>query len=367
MAIQLEPYTEERIPTVSAFNGRLREAGIPFQFPEQHCSSRFPKRAGATVYEEYYLAMEGDVARGGYILKNQTFTVRGESRPGAFCRLPISEGIISKKYALVGVRLIQDAARRRPLLLATGMGGADAPVARLLKALGWGMHEVPFYFRVARPFRFLRGIVHLRRTRLRRAALDLLALTGLGWLGVRVIQAPLPARSATRCDLVERFDAWADEVWAACRDHYILIANRDSATLNALYPPENERFLRLRVLSGERTVGWAVLLDTPMSENKYFGHLRVGSIADNLATPVDAPLVMRTATRFLHERGVDLVVTNQSHDAWCGALRRTGYLLGRPSNFLFGVSHDALKLLEPFEANKHLVHITRGDGDGPIH
>ena len=144
-----------------------------------------------------------------------------------------------------------------------------------------------------------------------------------------------------------------------------MIAVRDCQTLNILYPP-GARFLRYRVTRAGRTVGWAVLLDTQMSDNKYFGNLRVGSIVDCLASPEDASAVIRAATRALEERSVDLIVTNQSHAAWCAGTRDAGFLRG-PSNFPFLASRELAKLVQPLPSNMPHCHLTRGDGDGPIH
>ena len=140
-----------------------------------------------------------------------------------------------------------------------------------------------------------------------------------------------------------------------------MVGSRDAATLNVLYPSHSERFIKIRV--GE---GWAVLLDTQMRKHKYFGDMRVGTIADCFASPRDAHSVVRAATAVLEQRGVDLIVSNQSHSDWCAALRATGFRAG-PSNFLFAASKKLMALLGSLEDNFGRIHLTRGDGDGPIH
>ena len=57
---------------------------------------------------------------------------------------------------------------------------------------------------------------------------------------------------------------------------------------------------------------------------------------------------------------------NQSHRAWREALRRCGYLTG-PSNYGFAASRALAAALEPWSMHGELIHMTRGDGDGPIH
>jgi hypothetical protein len=103
-----------------------------------------------------------------------------------------------------------------------------------------------------------------------------------------------------------------------------------------------------------------VMLDTAMRDNEYFGDLRVGTIADCLARPEDAGIVIHAARVYLERRGVDLIISNQGHPAWTGALRADGFFRG-PSNFLFAAS-PALGAAGISE-----YHINRGDGDGPVH
>jgi len=93
--------------------------------------------------------------------------------------------------------------------------------------------------------------------------------------------------------------------------------------------------------------------------------MRLGSIADCFAALDEAAIVAAAADHYLSRRGVDLIVTNQSHEAWCRGLRQLGYLSG-PSNFIFTASKPVAKMLEPFDEAVRQSHINRGDGDGPI-
>ena len=114
-------------------------------------------------------------------------------------------------------------------------------------------------------------------------------------------------------------------------------------------------------MRGGRDIGWALLVDTVMRDNRYFGNMRVGTIADNLALPGDEEAVVAAATHFLNGRGVDLVVSNQSHLAWRSALAHVAFLKG-PSNYGFGASPLLAAALPPLAS----CHLTRGDGSGPI-
>jgi hypothetical protein len=207
---------------------------------------------------------------------------------------------------------------------------------------------------VNRPAAFLRNIQPLRNSPARRVAMDMAADTGLGWLGLRLLQRPLGRGAAA--EVMSSFTPWADSAWTGGSTAYDAIAARDAATLDEFY--RDAAVIRLKV----DAAGWAVVLDTQMRGDKYFGDMRLGTIADCLAAPGDAPAVIRSATRFLEKRGVDLIVSNQLHAAWVAALRNAGFRQG-PSNFVFAAS-KALAELIPQGAE---VHMNRGDGDGPIH
>ncbi len=91
--------------------------------------------------------------------------------------------------------------------------------------------------------------------------------------------------------------------------------------------------------------------------------MRVGSIVDCWALPGHERAVIRTAAAALEERGVDLIVTNQSHATWSRAVRAEGFFSG-PSNFIFAASRKLSELLAPFDQTMRRMHVTRADGDG---
>jgi hypothetical protein len=157
---------------------------------------------------------------------------------------------------------------------------------------------------------------------------------------------------------VEDFGGWADEIWQAAHRAYGMTALRDRETLRNLYSPSSARFLRLKV----GAEGWALVLDTAMQDDPYFGNLRVGTIADLMARPEDAAAVIHAARVYLQRRGVELIISNQGHAAWVKALRADGFLEG-PSNFLFGASKALSEVAGPAPG----WHVNRGDGDGLVH
>jgi hypothetical protein len=368
MALRIEPYREEHIAAVREFNARLRAGGSEFKFPESPAPEWLPPAEGRRIYQRFFLALEECAVRGAYILKFQDFSFGGEVRPVGYYHLPLSEGIVDPAHRMVGIQLPMDALRREPLLYALGMGGLDRPLPRMLKAMGWALSEVPFYFRVNHAARFLRQIAPLRKTAARRVLLNLAAWSGAGWAGVRAFQLLRAGRAtwALAAEAVPGFGGWADELWEQCRAHYPFIAVRDGATLEALYPAGAPRFIRLKVTGGDGVLGWAVVLDTAMLGDSYFGDMRVGSIVDCLALPENAFAVVYAARRELERRGVDLIVSNQAHPRWSQALHDAGFLQG-PSNFVFGASKALAAKLGPVTGGASALFLNRGDGDGPIH
>ncbi|HVX67315.1 MAG TPA: hypothetical protein VHA11_11965 [Bryobacteraceae bacterium] len=365
MGIVISPYSSCHAAAIREFNVRLASVSAyrEFQLPEEPA----PPGDGRRLCESYYLALSGGVVRGGYILNRQEFWFRGEARRVAHYRLPLSEGVLDRTYSGVAMQMLRAALRAEPLLFALGMGGAENALPRLLRAMGWSIYAVPFYFRVTHPGRMLRELPRLRASRAGRLAAAAARLSGAAWLGIGAAQAlrRRPVRGVT-AEPVRAFDAWADALWERSHYRYRMLAARDSGALNALYPRADERFHRLCVSREGAVAGWALVLDTAMRDNRHFGNLRVGTIADCLALPEDAPAVVGAAARWLEQRGVDLIVSNQAHAAWRRALERAGFLRG-PSNFLFAASRDLARLLDPFETAVTEIHINRGDGDGPIH
>ena len=368
MSIVIEQYDPNRMPAIDAFNRRLDAGAVPaeFRFPSPYVSGA-AGREPTGLYEEGFVAAEAETVRGCYFLKHQDFLIRGVTRSIAQYRLPISEGIIDRRYVGVGARLVTHALLVQPLLFALGMGSVDNPLPRLLRALGWRLWEVPFFFRACHPSRVATALFAKRA-----ATQPLLGVRGAGLIGgmaLRALQArPRSARAphGISSKIVSVFDDDVDALWDRCAHHYTMMAVRRSRQLQAMYPPDDVRFIRLAVYEGAEIAGWTVLLDTAMKDHRHFGDLRVGSIVDGLALPEHARVVVAAAARLLEDRGVDLIVSNQAHAAWRQAMRSAGLLPG-PSNYILACSPALAKLLEPFDTTATRVHMTRGDGDGPIH
>ena len=277
-------------------------------------------------------------------------------------QISLSEGILNRRYGMIGAIQARDALERQPVIYALGIGGMSEPLARLLDAMRWTLFAVPFYFRVVSPSKLLANIAYLRHSRRGGIALELLRYSGLGSIGIRTAQARLPRSVRVEAHVVAEFGAWTDAIWQECNGDYYFVAARDGDTLNLLYPPSDARFLRLRVSRGGEDLGWVVMLDMQMSEHRYFGNMRIGVIVDCLAAPRNAYQVVSSAMRLLESRGADLIVTNQLNSAWCKAFFSAGFLKG-PSNFILALSPMLADKLRPPGPRKNRIHMTRGDGE----
>jgi hypothetical protein len=371
----IQPFTPDLEPKVLAFNARMKAGGSHFALPKTPTSVWLPKvDDGRATFMEIFLSVDGDAVRGGFVIKHQPFAIGGQIKNVDNLQLPLSEGSVDPKYAGVSVQILAHAQRKHPLLYCLGMGGLSNPLPTMLKSMGFTLVLVPFLFRVVRPKAFLRNIVVLRTSTARKVAADVLAYSGLGTLALRpmhaVLTRPSLARFTTQVDEVPGFDAWADTIWEAALPAYSLVANRTAKELELLYPRDQAKFLRIRVSKGGRPVGWAVMLATQMKGHKQFGAMRLGTVVDCLAVPGHEDAVVRAATRFLMKKKVDLVATNQLHHAWVAAFRAAGWLTG-PSNYVFAASKKLSAAISPSwgadELPRSRVHVTRGDGDGPIH
>ncbi len=354
------------------FNQRMREGGSPWSFYLDPEPDWIPKRPGQSVWREYYLAVEDDTAvRGAYALKPQDWLVKGQIQVVTDWQGPFSEGAIDVRHGTLGLRMIRDMLKKRPLLYSWGHGGDDQPVVQMLRKMNWTLHPTPFCLWIEKPARFLRLNAQLRKSAARRLVLDAMAYTGLGWLALRAMHGGLRLKAgARRFDStaveVSSFGPWADELWERCKGTYQAIAVRDAASMNALAPEGNwPPVTRLKVERSGQTIGWALTMDTQMRGEHRFGDLRVGSIVDCLADPQDAGDVVAAATRYLTRRGVDIVVSNQSHPGWARGFAQNGYAV-LANKRLFAMSPPLLEALAPFDQVSQGLHMTNMDGHGPM-
>jgi hypothetical protein len=375
MGIEIVPYAPEHVDRVVALNQRLRAGGFRVGWYESCEDAWLPRRPDVPVWREHYVAVEnGAEIRGAYALKPQPWWIKDRFVTVTDWQGPVSEGIVDARYAPLGLRFFRDMQKRQPLLYSWGHGGEEARMLQLLRSMKWHFHSTPFCLRVARPFPFLRESTYLRSTRGRRLALDLLAWSGLGWLGLRSLFGALslrgavagrPARRLLDVTTFDEFGPWADALWEECVGAYQAIGLRDARTMNALLPRSGwPPGIRLRVREGERTLGWVVVMDNALRDDPRFGRMRVGSVIDCRARPEDAPAVIRAATDFLLDRGVDMIGSNQAHPEWVRAFEANGFL-SLPNRRYFAISPALFEALSPLESVGRGLHLTNLDGHGP--
>ncbi len=363
--MEIVPYSSSlHAAAVVRLNARLAALGSDyFQFPTNPPA---PRQASSSVWYEQFVATEGGEVFGGYLLKHQRFLVDGAAIDLGNLQLPLSLGQFDSRYAHVSVALVFDALSRSNLLYCLGMGSQDSKLVKLLAAAGWQHRVVPFHFRILSGNRFARDI----RLSPGRAGLQF-ALRVAGHLrfanlGLAALTRLRSTMTPADVELVSSFDSRADELFEKDAAGFSLVGDRSSETLNSWYPEGSANYLRLLVKVAGKAIGWAVVLDTLMRNDKYFGNLRVGTLADCFGNPEHAATIVATIDRFLSDRGVDLIVSNQMHPAWTGALEGAGYRTG-PSNFFFYFSCELAERLAASPDWDRRMHLNRGDGDGPIH
>jgi hypothetical protein len=367
--VEIVPYSLRDREAVERMNAKLSAAGSEWSFPAEEAQDGAQQ---LPVWTQCFIAREGDEVFGGYLFKHQRFSLKGRELGVGNLTLPLSLGDIDSSYAHVSVALLFDVRQRSPYCYALGLGAEDTKMAKLLTAAGWQHLTVPFQFSVKSANSFARNIVLPAEKRLLQNALRGLGTLRLAGLALKfrdVLRSRGEARPSSpgdgaRARRVPDFDTFADDLFDAHSAAYSLIGDRRAAALNILHPKTEDKYLRLVVERDDRIIGWALLLDTRMQDDKYFGNMRVGSLVDCFAAPEDAQAVVAAADDFLTRKGVDLVVSNQLHGAWRRALAATGYEEG-PSNFFLYFSEDLGDQLASIPDWSREAHINRGDGEGP--
>jgi hypothetical protein len=356
----------EDAESIREFNSRLEKAGVTFAFPVGS-SELMQKDPGVDApYQAAYVFSDGSAVRGGYILKSEQVFVGGRNFAVGNYQLPLSEGIVDRRYAMVGVQLIKDALGRQSRLYCLGMGSTARPLPRLLSKLGWTVSRVPFLFRIGSARNFTREIRWLRRGVGLRLVLDLARNTGTlaGIVGLaRVRRRVFGFRIPTGASFAEvpDFPEEIDELFSTVRGDYGLMCDRRAAAMRKKLPAHDSKLLRIVFRRSGKIAGWVVVSISQLRNHTQFGNMKLGAVVDGLAAPADVGPLIGEACRRLEETRCDLLVSNQTHPVWITALRRQGFFQG-PSNFILALSPP----LAACRATVSSAHFNRADGDGPI-
>jgi len=357
------------LAAIGRLNGRLKAGGREEEMP---LNPALPGEAqyrpeGFPVYRRMIIAEDGQEVRAAMMLCRHNIFIHGERRDFCWTKMPLSEGIVDLKYSLAIVQLMKKAVDYQPFLMGVGAGTSTSEGYRLFAKLRWRIQPVPFFFYPVRVSKVLRGMRYFNgNAKLRYGAL-LGAYSGAGACvsGLLTLRRKLLGDfSGYEVSVVEGFDGWADHVFAKSVSEYAAAIRSDATSLNIVYPPDDRRYIRLRVKrkSAGHDAGWVVVASKQMRDNHYFGDLKVGTLVDGFGRLEDAPLLVAAGLDHLIGIGADIIVANFSHTAWVEACRRSGMFSG-PSNFQLFVSPKGGPLLED-SCPLHQIHVARGHSDG---
>jgi hypothetical protein len=370
--------TDDDIPAVARFNQRLREGGrgeeqITLR-PELPGEARY-RPAGFPVYRRMMIAEDGREVRAALMLYHNNIFIHGKKRDCCWMDMPISEGIIDRRYSLAIIQLLKAASEYQPFLMSTGAGPVDKVSFRILTRLNWRNRAVPFYFYPVKVTNVLLGLSYFKKNAKLRYGALLGAYSGLGagLSGLLALSRRIaPYLSGYDYSMEKAFDAWADRIFEDCLPDYGAALRSDATALNILYPPDKPGLTRLRVRrkgakhgAGQdvgRDVGWILVASKQMKDHRYFGDLKVGTLVDGFGRAANAPALVAAGIDHLAETGADIIVANFSHEAWVKACRRSGMLAG-PDSYYHFVSPGGSPLFEDTCPPRD-IHMARGHSDG---
>jgi hypothetical protein len=370
MGIRIVSFEPQFVPEVRKFNDRLRSANaFPFPASEADPAGPPPLATECGINFHHFLAIDDQGAvRGSYFIRTQPFLIRKQVHTVGHFTAPLSEGIIDKRYAAVGALLISHALKFQPLLFAMGMGGLQNQLPRIVKAMGWVVYEVPFFFRVLNGSRFFRNLGPLHTSPLRSFFANTLSATGIGNVvlqGIHRLRTHSSPYSRFETERVGAFESWADEAWRQTNETYSFSAVRDSRYLQFLYPSMSTSYGGFRLHGPGGASGWVEFLHCDPMNASYFGKMRVLALVDGVAPQAAIPSLILSVIEEAKRERADLIFSNQMHSDWTGALRNCGFLQG-PSNYLLAFSKGLIKLLDPLTESVGGIHFNRGDGDGCV-
>jgi len=357
------------LEAVRRFNQRLKAGGRREQItlsPRLPGEARY-RPAGFPVYRRMMIAEDGGEVRAAMLLYHHNVFIEGERRDFCWADMPLSEGIVDRKYSLAIIQLMKRATAYQPFLMTVGVGTPEVEAHRFFVKLGWRWRLAPFFFYPVRVTKTLLGLKYFKeRPKLRYAALlGAFSGAGLGLSGLLSLRRRL-ASFLSKCQISEErvFDDWADCIFTDALPEYAVAMRSDAATLNIVYPPDDAGFTRIRVRrkGANEDVGWIVVTVKQMRNNRYFGSLKVGTLADGFGRVADAPALVAAGIDYLAQTGVDIIIANFLHSAWARACRSSGMIAG-PSNFNLFVSPSG-SLLREDSCPPEEIHVARGHGDG---
>ncbi len=349
MGYRLIAYTGDWEPAVRRANLRMeRSGGMPFLLPPH----AVPARDAAPLRLEHWLVADAsDEIRGGCLLQTLPGWVDGKESVVVNVQSPLSEGLVDPRYVGVAAWMVREIVRRHPLSYSVGMGGEHMPYPRLLRALGWRVEPVPFYFRVLAGRRFLANMQLLRHH------------PKLGWLAS--VGGLIPVIPDAAFNLLSNWRArnstqepstlQPPPEWTRLRSGYGFAIDRNPMVVDHLYPLSDPSFVRFQSPGGN-----GVLRLSALRQHAYFGDLMVVTLIEAFCQPGAAPALLQAAVSESRARGADLMVTNQTAPELRQALALGGWF-SYPSNYML-----ALSPLLTARTSAQPIYVNRGDGDGLV-
>lgn len=235
-------YAEESdLPAVARFNERLRAGGRADEMllePELPGERKY-RPAGFPIARRMLIAEDGQEIRAAMLLCRHNLYLDGERMEFSWTKLPISEGIIDKKYALAIVRVMKKALDDNPFLMGIGGGTPDSDGFQFFVKLKWKHRPIPFFFYPVRPGRVMRELRYFDRSRVLKLGAMAAASVGIGAVagGLLALQRtawPLMVRqlAAYQSEVVESFETWADKLFHENLHAYKLVIRSDATSLN---------------------------------------------------------------------------------------------------------------------------------------
>jgi hypothetical protein len=361
MAIEFVPLEKKHLDAVRRFNKRLvaGKAITPFLLDENA-----PPDLTETGRSRQVIALEESEVRGSFLEVIYPSTIAGVECEALNCQSPLSEGLVDQRYLMLPSQMFKVMQRRNPYVFVVGMGSLQNPLPRFLKAAGWSVEEIPFFYKVGRPSRFLRQMPALQRPTWKRSAAQVAALTGAGSLVFKWMNRGRVPNLGSWSIGEGTWGPWATDLWHRLRPRVRFGVTRDEQALRSLFRAKRE--IGPLVVKREGVVcGWSMALLTQMRDNPHFGNLRVATILDCIADEGSEVASIRLTADYLLSKSADIVISNQAFRPSQQAFLSAGFRQG-PSNYVLATSPKLASAIGGEPVASGLIYVTRSDGDGRI-
>ena len=373
-SFQFVPLTQNLIRSCGEFNKRLQQAGTDLHFAFTANLDRGESPPNPMEVDRFVGVDSDGQVHGAYLLRWQFLWLRGHQFLAASGGCPISEGVIDKRFTMVGVMVLRDAIKRCNDLYFLGAGGRNGDVFRMARHASWQIADVPFLFRVVNGGRFLSNLPQMQKSPGRRLLGRIGRGSGLAQIATGLLTAGSAIRNRGSSSLRRSSDVTveeaatlagpADELWPRVKSQYMFCVVRDGAHVEPSFPLSRTDLRRLVVRHKGSVVGWAVVMTESLSRVRaYLGDVVPGLIVDAFGDTAYATDIVRAATAYLAAQDVDVVITNSSHRSWVDGYKRSGFIPWR-SQFPLLVSQSLGRRIGDLPAVMQQAHMTRGDGDG---